>query len=608
MDLYLYIKGYVTRTFRTVPDVLPQSPRVLPLSPSPHSYSPGQLFSHAKPRGVIKTNDGNRVQTKRISAGGVEYKYSSSDGEAIAEKEQDRAKEETWRNFSSTFAENEIDRDYDTKRELSEIDRKDKFMCRVERPSPQLWKITSIENSFPKSPHTPRQSVFKDSPIDANNKNANLAGLGNAGIPDTTNNNSAYMENHKPIHKDVQENRGYLTSDHSYTDILMFKRSKLSKSGYKNLRASRNLYKSPKYAMTSAFRKGRTKKHRPNMLCATPTNSVRTTSVEYNEIDRHNGTEKDLLELESDMLKMDMAPSEFLKKAKAIVASLDEKNRPVDYNAETWQKIVSKRAENAKRDMEFLRQNSVIITDILAKKEAEKRKSIKPFPVLPPEAVEKINKIWYDGEYDEMKIHVKLLQLQVTQGDLERLARLEWLNDAVINIYMALINHRAKQPGAIVPPVHCFSTHFLTKLTNTGYVSIKRWTRKVDLFEKEFVVVPVHLGNHWCVAVINFRDKLFEYYDSMGGSNPGVLRQLRNYIQDESMDKKKVAYSFEKWQDYTPTKHTPQQGNCSDCGVFMCQFSEYRARGKDFNFSQADMPYFRQRMVYEILELKLMEQ
>ena len=41
----------------------------------------------------------------------------------------------------------------------------------------------------------------------------------------------------------------------------------------------------------------------------------------------------------------------------------------------------------------------------------------------------------------------------------------------------------------------------------------------VDIFEMDKVIFPVHLGNHWCTAVINLRDKKFEYYDSMGSPN-----------------------------------------------------------------------------------------
>ena len=39
------------------------------------------------------------------------------------------------------------------------------------------------------------------------------------------------------------------------------------------------------------------------------------------------------------------------------------------------------------------------------------------------------------------------------------------------------------------------------------------------------VVIPIHVhNNHWCLALINLRDKRFEYYDSLGGNNITCLK------------------------------------------------------------------------------------
>jgi sentrin-specific protease 1 len=49
---------------------------------------------------------------------------------------------------------------------------------------------------------------------------------------------------------------------------------------------------------------------------------------------------------------------------------------------------------------------------------------------------------------------------------------------------------------------------------------------------------------HWTCACINFEKKRFEYYDSLHGRNPSLLRLLRDYIRDESMHKLKVEFDF----------------------------------------------------------------
>ena len=42
---------------------------------------------------------------------------------------------------------------------------------------------------------------------------------------------------------------------------------------------------------------------------------------------------------------------------------------------------------------------------------------------------------------------------------------------------------------------------------------------QVDLFAQSLVFIPVHLGMHWCLAVLDVQRKAIEYYDSMGGNN-----------------------------------------------------------------------------------------
>ena len=42
---------------------------------------------------------------------------------------------------------------------------------------------------------------------------------------------------------------------------------------------------------------------------------------------------------------------------------------------------------------------------------------------------------------------------------------------------------------------------------------------QVDLFSCSLVFVPVYLGTHWCLGVVDMETKEIKYYDSMGGNN-----------------------------------------------------------------------------------------
>lgn len=67
---------------------------------------------------------------------------------------------------------------------------------------------------------------------------------------------------------------------------------------------------------------------------------------------------------------------------------------------------------------------------------------------------------------------------------------------------MNLLMERSKEKG--LPTVHAFNTFFFTKLKTAGYQAVKRWTKKADIFSVDLLLVPIHLGVHWCLAVSAF--------------------------------------------------------------------------------------------------------
>ncbi|XP_063918445.1 sentrin-specific protease-like isoform X2 [Zophobas morio] len=206
---------------------------------------------------------------------------------------------------------------------------------------------------------------------------------------------------------------------------------------------------------------------------------------------------------------------------------------------------------------------------------------------------------------DPNEVLTKKFNLNVNRRDIQTLAGLNWLNDNVINFYMNLIIERGTDSKW--PRAYAMNTFFYQKLSTSGPESLKRWTRKVDLFSYEFICVPIHLGMHWCMAIINLKEQTIKYYDSMGKSNNQCLNALRGYLEFEHMDKKKEAFStrdfvLENVQDI------PQQMNGSDCGMFSCTFAEFATRKAKFTFQQEDMPYLRKKMVVEILTGQLLIQ
>ncbi|XP_070766894.1 sentrin-specific protease 1 [Enoplosus armatus] len=236
----------------------------------------------------------------------------------------------------------------------------------------------------------------------------------------------------------------------------------------------------------------------------------------------------------------------------------------------------------------------------------EKPKSLeeKPeFPELTEEMEADVNRVLRGGSSHE--VLSEGFGLSLTRKDLQTLNNLNWLNDEVINFYMNLLVERSKDPNR--PSVNTFNTFFYPKLRSSGYSAVRRWTKKMDIFSKDILLVPVHLGVHWCLSVVDFRKKAILYFDSMGGNNDEACRILFEYLQQESKDKKGKEMDTSGWTLHSKKRHEiPQQMNGSDCGMFTCKYADYITKDKPILFTQKHMPYFRRRMVWEIVNHKLL--
>ena len=165
----------------------------------------------------------------------------------------------------------------------------------------------------------------------------------------------------------------------------------------------------------------------------------------------------------------------------------------------------------------------------------ERRLRPKPNPLpasLPPTDEAAVNKL-----LATRGVISKVEREQVSDGDLARLKPQVWLNDELINFYGALIQTRSDaakankgkakaKDGPQLLDVHCFSSFFWSKLLRDGYEKgrLSKWTKKVDIFSKDIVLIPANYHNaHWTAAAINFKEKRIESYDSMDSAKERVF-------------------------------------------------------------------------------------
>ncbi|XP_041669206.1 sentrin-specific protease 2 isoform X2 [Cheilinus undulatus] len=203
-------------------------------------------------------------------------------------------------------------------------------------------------------------------------------------------------------------------------------------------------------------------------------------------------------------------------------------------------------------------------------------------------------------------------KLRITQRDLATLQEGSWLNDEVINFYLSLVMERCAGEAAGLK-VYTFSTFFFPKLRGGrggqagGHSAVKRWTKAVDLFLYDLILVPLHLGVHWALAVIDFKSKTVKSYDSMGQRHDDICSLLLLYLKEEHKAKKGRELDSTKWTfSSLRANEIPQQRNGSDCGVFACKYADYIARGRPLTFKQCHMPLFRKLMIWEIINQQLL--
>ncbi|GJX80865.1 ubiquitin-like-specific protease ESD4 [Tanacetum coccineum] len=262
---------------------------------------------------------------------------------------------------------------------------------------------------------------------------------------------------------------------------------------------------------------------------------------------------------------------------------------------------------------------------------------VEPFRELTPEDRELVDNALSNASRRKVLVTHENSNITITVEILRCLRPGAWLNDEVINLYLELLKERERKEPKKFLKCHFFNTFFYKKLTlpavpgplrtvvgtyivtyssphkliggrgGYDYKSVRRWTsqRKLgySLLECDKIFVPVHKEIHWCLAVINKKEKKFQYLDSLGGGDGQVMGVLEQYIVDEVKDKNGEDIDVSSWKQEFVTD-LPNQKNGFDCGVFMIKYADFYSRDIGLCFEQKHMPYFRLRTAKEILKLR----
>ena len=104
----------------------------------------------------------------------------------------------------------------------------------------------------------------------------------------------------------------------------------------------------------------------------------------------------------------------------------------------------------------------------------------------------------------------------VCVSDYKSLEHDTYLNDIIIDFYLTYLYHKLTLEEQ--KKVHIFSTMFYKRLTSNlsskgkedanlssaekKHARVKGWTKNVDIFEKDFIFVPICESSHWYLLVV----------------------------------------------------------------------------------------------------------
>jgi len=221
-------------------------------------------------------------------------------------------------------------------------------------------------------------------------------------------------------------------------------------------------------------------------------------------------------------------------------------------------------------------------------------------------------------EFISALVHKKQLSgttggVQLTIEDFNTLRNGEMVNGAIIDAYLELIKARSAKEN--FPKVHVISSFFYaTYKDEKNKAKVRRWVRKVNIFENDIVLFPINDENHWAIVALDLKKSCFVYYDSLEFVDEKqaqyygnlYVNLVREFVEAEALDRMKIEYYCEDFEFFI--QNQPVQTNAIDCGLFLCQFSNFYCHRKILHdFSQSDMIDVRIRMATELLCNDLVE-
>ncbi|KAF5942693.1 hypothetical protein HYC85_020335 [Camellia sinensis] len=218
--------------------------------------------------------------------------------------------------------------------------------------------------------------------------------------------------------------------------------------------------------------------------------------------------------------------------------------------------------------------------------------------------------------------------VSISKRDVDLLQPDTFVNDTIIDFYIKYLKNEMKPEER--HRFFFFNSFFFRKLIDldkdppssfegrAAFQRVRKWTRKVNLFEKDYVLIPVNFNYHWSLIVICHPGEVAKFQgnflldlnifpcdsnedvekslkvpcilhmDSIKGNHTGLKDFIQSYLWEEWKERQKEAsedISSKFFNLRFVPLELPQQQNSFDCGLFLLHYVERFLDEAPLNFS-----------------------
>ncbi|CAI9300161.1 unnamed protein product [Lactuca saligna] len=204
--------------------------------------------------------------------------------------------------------------------------------------------------------------------------------------------------------------------------------------------------------------------------------------------------------------------------------------------------------------------------------------------------------------------------VEVNYRDMTCLAPQAYLSSTIMNFYIRYLQEMTSSEN-MMDNFHFFNTYFYNKLQKLSYkedsfLKFRKWWKGVNIFNKPYILLPIHDKVHWSLCIICFPTKKNElgpivlHLDSLGlHDSRSIFKNIKRFVKEEwrylknSEENLNLKITDEIWENLDSRMDdrrisVPQQRNEYDCGLFVLYYMERFIKEAPERFKEKDLSMF----------------